>query len=98
MPTHRVTIRDVLLALFESPVPDDNTAGRTVLSRVLGPSPINFEEATFDFKDNAHLSALSKPGQNPVVWESKLKPKPRTVLDPIETEGQEVLLDFLGAL
>jgi hypothetical protein len=32
-----------------------------------------------------------------VVWESKLKPNARTVLNPIDNEGQELLLDFLGA-
>ena len=32
-----------------------------------------------------------------VVWESKLKPNARTVLNPINNEGQELLLDFLGA-
>lgn len=97
MPTHRVAIRDALVTLFENPVPDDNTVGRTILSHVLGPSPINFAKAIFDFKHNEHLAALCKPGQNPGVWETKLRPNTRTVLDPIETEGQELLLDFLGA-
>ena len=96
MPTHRVAIRNALIALFENPVPEDDTVGRTILIRVLGPSPIDFGKAVFNFKDNEHLSALSKPGHSPVVWESKLKPKTRTVLNPIDNEGHELLLDFLG--
>ena len=97
MPTHRVAIRDALIALFESPVPDDNSVGRSILARVLGPSPIDFAKPVLNFRENEHLSALSRPGSTPVVWESKLKPNARTVLNPIDTEGQELLLDFLGA-
>ena len=37
------------------------------------------------------------PGSTPVVWESKQKPNTRTVLNPINNAGQEVVLDFLGA-
>ncbi len=98
MPTHRVFIRVALIALFETPVPDNNTLGRTVLTRVLGPDPIDFGKTVFDFKDNMHLSTgtLSKPGVARVVWETKLKPSTSTVLNPIETEGQELLLDFVG--
>ncbi len=97
MPTHRVAIRDALVTLFESPVPDDNALGRTILSRVMDHSPINFEKPIFNFKDNAHLSALSKPGQNQGGLETKLRPKTSTVLNPIKTKGQELLIDFLGA-
>ncbi len=83
MPAHRVFIHDALIALFETPVLDNNTIG------------IDFGKTIFDFKENTHLSPLSKPGVAPVVWETKLKPSTRTVLNPVETEGQELLLDFL---
>jgi hypothetical protein len=97
MPAHRSAIRDSLIALFETPVSEDNAVGRTVLTRVLGPSPVEFAKPVFDFKDNAHLSAQSTPGRTPVVWESKQKTRARTILNQIENEGQELLLDFLGA-
>ena len=96
MPTHRVAIQDALIALFQIPVPDDDTVGRTVLIRVLGPS-VSFGKAIFNFRDNDHLKNLLTPGATPVVWESKQKPNTRTVLNPIDNAGQEVVLDFLGA-
>ena len=97
MPVHRSAIpsRDSLIALFETPVSEDNAVGRTVLTHVLGPAPIDFP--IFNFKDNSHLSALSTPGRTPVVWESKLNLRAHTVLNQIENEGQELLSDFLGA-
>ena len=97
MPTHRVAIRDALIALFENPVHEDNAVGRTILTRVLGPSPIDFGKPIFNFRANEHLSTLLTPGSIQVVWESKLKPNTHTVLNPIDKEGQELLLDFLGA-
>jgi len=96
MPTHRVAIQDALIALFQIPVPDDDTVGRTVLTRVLGPS-VSFGKAIFNFRDNDHLKNLLTPGSTPVVWESKQKPNTRTVLNPIDNAGQEVVLDFLSA-
>jgi hypothetical protein len=101
MLVHRGAIRNALIALFETPVSDDNAIGRTVPTRVLGPDPLDFGKPVFDFKDKAHLQALSKPGVPPVVWETKLKPSTRTVLNPIENEGHdlaELLLDFLVIL
>ncbi len=74
-----------------------NAVGRTILTRVLGPSPIDFGKPIFNFRDNEHFSALFTLGFNPVVWEFKLKPNTCTVLNPINNEGQEILLDFLGA-
>ena len=96
MPACRSVIRDALIALFENPVPEDNSVGRTVLARVLGPSQIDFAGPIFNFRDNDHLSVLSTPGHTPVVWESKQKTKSRTVLNPIANDGQEHLMDFLG--
>ena len=96
MPTHRVAVQDALIALFQIPVPDDDTVGRTVLTRVLGPS-VSFGKAIFNFRDNDHLKNLLTPGATPVVWESKQKPNTHTVLNPIDNAGQEVVFDFLGA-
>ncbi len=97
MPVHRSVIRDSLIALFETPVSEDNAVGRTVLTHVLGTAPIEFVKSIFNFKDNSHPSALSTPGRTSVVWESKEKIKARTVLNQIRNEGQELLLDFIGA-
>ena len=96
MPTHRVAVQDALIALFQIPVPEEDTVGRNVLTRVLGQS-VSFGKAIFNFRDNEHLKNLLTPGSTPVVWESKQKPNTRTVLNPINNAGQEVLLDFLGA-
>jgi hypothetical protein len=96
MPTHRVAVQDALIALFQITVPDDGSVGRTVLTRVLGPS-VSFGKAIFNFRDTEHLKDLLTPGYTPVVWESKQKPNTRTVLNPINNAGQEVVLDFLGA-
>jgi hypothetical protein len=95
MPTHRVVVQDALIALFQIPVPDEDSVGRTVLTRVLGPS-VSIGNAIFNFWDNEHLKNLMTPGSTPVVWESKQKPNTRTVLNPINNAGQEVLLDVLG--
>ena len=95
MPTHRVAVQDALIARFQIPVPDDESVGRTVLARVLGPS-VSFAKAIFNFRDNEHLKDLLTPGSTPVVWESKQKPNTRTVLNPINHAGHEVVLDFLG--
>ena len=95
MPTHRVAVQHALIALFQIPVPDEDSVGRAVLTRVLG-SSVSFEKAIFNFRDNEHLKHLVTPGSTPVVWESKQKPNTRTVLNPIDNAGQEVLLDFLG--
>jgi hypothetical protein len=96
MPTHRVAVQDALIALFQILVPEEDSVGRTVLYRVLGPS-VSFGKAVLNFRDNEHLKNLVTPGSTPVVWESKQKPNTRTVLNPIYNAGQEVLLDFLGA-
>ena len=74
MPTHRVVIQDSLTALFQNPVPEDDPVGRTILTRVLDPSPIDFAAPFFNFRDTIHLSALLTPGYTPVIWESKQKP------------------------
>ncbi len=55
MPAHRSAIRDALITLFEIPVPEDNSVGRTVLTRMLGPSPIDFAGPIFKFRGTASI-------------------------------------------
>ena len=40
--------------------PDDNVIDQSILTCILGPSPINFRKAILDFKDNKYLSALQR--------------------------------------
>ena len=47
MPTHRVAVQDALIALFQIPVTEDDSVGRTVLTRVLGPSLTDFAKPIF---------------------------------------------------
>ena len=98
MGKHWADIRAALIALFESPVPESDPVGRKVLTRVLGTQAIAFDKPIIDIAANPHLSALSRFGVPPIVWETKERPatNERTVLDPITTAGQEVLLEFLG--
>jgi hypothetical protein len=51
----------------------------------------------FIFTDNEHLSVLVKPGEKQVIWGDRAKQSQKKVLNPIETEGQEQLLQFIGA-
>ena len=94
---HRTDLRNVLISLFESPMPDTDTVGKEVLTRVLG-QPMDWSKKIIDIASNPHLSALARPGVPPIVWETKDRKasNARTVLDPISNAGQEVLLDFLG--
>ncbi len=87
-----------LIALFESPVPETDLVGREVLTRVLAVTPSDFERPLINVAANVHLSGLSRTGVPPIVWESKERHSAlaRTVLDPITTSGQRLLLKFLG--
>ena len=58
---------------------------------------INYERSIFDFMDNEHLAALVKPGEKQVIWEDRARQSRKRVLNPIETKGQELLLQFIGA-
>ncbi len=49
------------------------------------------------FTDNEHLAVLVKPGEKQVIRKDRAKQSRKTVLNPIETEGQELLLHFIGA-
>jgi hypothetical protein len=95
---HRTDIQAALIALFESPVPESDRVGREVLTRVLGSKTIDFNTPIIDIAANPHLSGLTRLGVPPIVWETKERraTNARTVLDPISTAGQEVLLEFLG--
>ena len=95
---HRSDIRDVLIQMFERPVPESDTVSREVLSRVLGRGDLDWAKPLLEISTNRHLSALARPGVPNIVWETKERKSAnaRTVLDPITTAGQEILLDFLG--
>ena len=68
---HRSEMRDALVALFEVPVPEGNKVGREVLTIVMGNNALTFDKPILDFVSNQHLSALTKPGVSPVVWEKE---------------------------
>ncbi len=90
-------MRRALQRLFETPVEADNTIARAILQSVLGPKLIDFSKKVLDFTDNVHLRPLVKAGIAPVVWEFEEMESRKAVLDPIEREGQEVLLEWMGA-
>lgn len=96
--SHRLNIQTALIGLFETPVPENDAAGRAVLTQILGKQDIDFDKPIIDIASNPHLSGLTRAGVKPVVWESKEKHEAgsRTVLDPIGLAGQEPLLDFIG--
>ena len=50
-----------------------------------------------DFKENQNFFPLAKADVSPVVWEDKATPARTIVLETIETEGQELLLDWMFA-
>jgi hypothetical protein len=93
---HRTTIRRALGALLENPVDLDDSVGREVLRSVMGQGYQHFDRKVIDFTTNEHLAALVKPGVKPVIWESDVKPSRRTVLNPIDNPGQQLLVDWIG--
>jgi hypothetical protein len=98
MRNHRIDMRNTLISLFETPVPETDLVGREVLTRVLAVKPSDFEKPLIDIATNVHLQALIRPGVPPIVWETKERhnSRARTVLDPVATSGQRLLLEFLG--
>ena len=93
---HCTTVRCTLSALFESPIDIDDNVSRAVLRSVLGQG----ERKAIDLSDNQHLAALVKPAVLrllPVIWESESKPSRKTVLNPIDNQGQQLLVDWIGA-
>ncbi len=71
---------------------------RAVLHRVLGQGVRDFDKKVIDFTNNPHLAPLVKPGILPVIWESDVKTTRMTVLNPIDNEGQQLLVDWIGML
>ncbi len=94
----REDIQTALIALFKSHVSETDQVSREVLSCVLGTKTSDFNRPIIDISTNPHLSGLSRQGVPPIVWETKERHSAhsRTVLDPISTAGQHVLLEFLG--
>ncbi len=62
----------------------------------MGPRERDFDKKGIDFTNNPHLAPLVKPGVLPVIWESDVKTTRRTVLNPIDNEGQQLLVDWIG--
>jgi hypothetical protein len=95
---HRHTVRDALVALFETLVPESETTARAVLSKVLCNPAIIFDKPILDITSNRHLEALARPGMPSCVWETRAEKvaNVRTVLDPIIHDGHENVTDFIG--
>ena len=95
---HRHNMRNALVSLFETPIPQSDATARTVLSKVLGNPGINFDKPLLDFTSNRHLELLARPGTPSCVWETPAHKagNTRTVLDPIIHDGHENVIDFIG--
>jgi hypothetical protein len=92
---HRYDMRDVLITLFEKPIPESDVVSREVVTRV------DWTKSVINIASIPHLKDLVRPGVPPIVWETKERKGSfaRSVLDPIMTvAGQECLLGFLGML
>ena len=96
---HRSSVRDVLITLFEKPIPEADVVSREVVTGVLGKT-VDWTKSVLDVATNPHLKGLVRPGVPPIVWETSERKSSfaRSVLDPITVAGQECLLDFLGTL
>ncbi len=90
-------MRDVLIDLFEMPIPETAPVNREIVSRILGKS-VDWSTPVIHIASN---QALARPGVLPIVWETKYRKQAglaRSILDPIAAAGQEPLLDFLGKM
>ncbi len=94
-----MTIKQVwiLCALFENPVDLDDSVCNAMLCSVMVPGYQNFDRNVVDFTNNQHPAPFIKPGAKPVIWEIDVKPSRRTVLNPIDNQGQQLLVDWIGA-
>ncbi len=63
----------------------------------MGPGFQHFERKIINFTNNQYLVPLVKPGVEQVIWESDVKPSWRTVLNPIDIQGQQLLVGWIGA-
>jgi hypothetical protein len=86
-----------LQRLFEALVDADNTVAQAVLQSVLGPRQIDFSKKVLDFAGNERLRPLVNGAVAPVVWENEEMTHRKSVLENIATEGQEVLLEWIGS-
>jgi hypothetical protein len=91
---HSINMRDVLIKLFEEPIPESYKKGRKVMEAVLG-CPLT-DKPVLCFSSNLALAALVKPGTTPCVWESKARLDfgLETVFKTTDTAGQGLLMDF----
>ena len=80
---HRYDVRDVLITLFEKPIPEADVVSREVVTRVLGKT-VDWTKPVLDVATNPHLKDLVRPGVPPIVWETKERKGSfaRSVLDP----------------
>ena len=91
---HLLIVCSALGALFEAPIDGDDDVSRAVRRSVLGLGELNFDKKVVDFTNNPHLAPIVKAGVKPVIWERKLKPAWRTVLNAIDNQGQQSLVDW----
>ncbi len=98
MPKHSADMREALIKLFEEPVPETYKTGRQVLQSILGSDNIALDRPVLCFASNLLLTAMSKPGVCPLVWETKARIEKgcKTVLEPMDGAGAELLMEFLG--
>jgi hypothetical protein len=89
-------MREALIKLFEEPVPESYKTGRQVLQSILGRDDIPLDRPVL--ASNPLLTAMAKPGVCPLVWETKARIAMggKTVQEPMEGAGAELLMDFLG--
>jgi hypothetical protein len=95
---HRQDVWQVLIALFQQPVPSTNETERKVQMRVLGNPAINFDRPILDFKLNRHLEAMAALRSDivtPVVWEHLKSDEMKTILQNFRQAGQTVLAEFI---
>ena len=98
---HCIAVRDALIELFEAPVIESNTVGRSVLASIFGDENLHFEirieKPVIDIASNPLLVPLINPGARPIVWETELKKEMsfNSLLDPISAAGQEQLCVFV---
>jgi hypothetical protein len=90
---------DVLVKLFEEPVPEHYKAGRQVLHSILGSNDLPLDRQVICFATNLILGAMTKPCFTPIVWETKarLATGGKSVMESMEGAGSECLMEFLGS-
>jgi hypothetical protein len=69
--THRVHIREALIALFESSVPESDLVDKKVLTRNFCNPALNFDKPIFGFKEDSNPSFMVTKDVTPGVWEAK---------------------------